>query len=180
MNILEFQKIDSTFNESMFITKVNNIFKKLLTSIMLEKTKEIKHFLSEDLYNSVERKVLDLSGQNRRQMYDELNINNTKITDIEDIGDRYKITVTTEVKYLDYIIDKTNQSILSGDTQNRIKESYTLEFTKLKSARVQGIVRKCQSCGASMDVNSTGICKFCGSTYDQESHDWILTKVEKY
>lgn len=28
-----------------------------------------------------------------------------------------------------------------------------------------------------MDLNNTGVCKFCGSIFEQDDHDWILTKI---
>ena len=43
----------------------------------------------------------------------------------------------------------------------------------------QGIVRKCPTCGASMNINNSGECEYCHSIYNQEDYDWVLTKLEK-
>ena len=36
---------------------------------------------------------------------------------------------------------------------------------------------KCPSCGASIDVNRSGHCEYCGTTFDNENYDWILTSI---
>ena len=45
----ELLKIDSSFNEEMFITKVNNIFIKLMNAIMFKDLDSVKHFLNDEL-----------------------------------------------------------------------------------------------------------------------------------
>ena len=45
----ELLKIDSSFNEEMFITKVNNIFIKLMNAIMFKDLYSVKHFLNDEL-----------------------------------------------------------------------------------------------------------------------------------
>jgi hypothetical protein len=29
-----------------------------------------------------------------------------------------------------------------------------------------------------LSVNTSGVCEYCGSTYNQEDYDWVLTKLE--
>ena len=38
----------------------------------------------------------------------------------------------------------------------------------------------CPNCGHPMDVNKSGYCEFCHSTYNQENYDWVLTNIKTY
>ena len=49
MTLSEYKSVDLTFNESMFLTKVNNVFIKLYTAIMMDELEEVKHFINEDV-----------------------------------------------------------------------------------------------------------------------------------
>ena len=40
-----------------------------------------------------------------------------------------------------------------------------------------GTVNKCPGCGASIDVNASGICPYCGTVYNQEDKNWILSSM---
>ena len=51
--------------------------------------------------------------------------------------------------------------------------------TKKIDAMEQGITRKCPTCRAPLSVNTSGVCEYCGSIYNQEDYDWVLTKLER-
>ncbi len=173
----ELLKIDPTFNEGMFITKVNNIFVMLHSSIMMDNLERVKHFLSEDVYLKYEDILKDLNSRNVRQMYDELNVKNTYIKDIEINDECVIIKVDITSRYMDYLIDKTTGKFISGFNDHRIEKTNHLELTKKRNASNYGIDKKCPGCGANIDVNNSGKCAYCGSIFNTENYDWILTSI---
>ena len=179
MTLAEYKNIDTMFNESMFITKVNNIFVKLYTSIMMDKLNEVDHFISDEVMAYAQGILNNVKSQGCRQMYDELNVKDSQIVNVEVKQDVYEIKVFLQSRYMDYIINLSNGSVISGDDTRRIKVDYNLTFTKKIEAKEQGITRKCPTCRAPLSVNTSGVCEYCGSIYNQEDYDWVLTKLEK-
>jgi len=51
MTLNDFLELDKNFNEASFLTKVDNVFIKLFTAIMLNNLEEVRHFISDDIYN---------------------------------------------------------------------------------------------------------------------------------
>lgn len=178
MSTEEFKKIDNSFNEGMFLTKVNNVFIKLFTAIMTGKLIEIKHFVSDDVYNYALKILNNAKEKDCRQMYDELNVKDSNIRDIEVAEDKYIIKVYLQSRYMDYIINLSNGNLVSGDDSSRIQVNYNLTFSKKMGAKNQGLSRQCPHCGAPIDVNSSGKCAYCDLTYNLEDYDWILDKLE--
>ena len=179
MTLGEYKSIDPTFNESMFLTKVNNIFVKLFTAIMADKLDEVDHFVGDDVFAYAKAKLDNAKNQGCRQMYDELNVKDSQIMNVEVKQDVYEIKVFLQSRYMDYIINLVNGSVISGDDTRRIAVDYNLVFTKRIDAKEQGITRKCPTCRAPLSVNTSGVCEYCGSTYNQEDYDWVLTKLEE-
>ena len=177
MRVSEFTNIDNTFNEAMFLTKVNNIFIKFFTSIMTDKLADVDHFISDDVYNYGENILNKVRSKNYRQMYDELNVKNSRISNIEVTDNEYIIDVYLESRYMDYIIDLNTGNVVSGNDSSRIQVNYNLQFVKKVCVHEQGIARKCPSCGAPMNVNKSGKCDYCGSIYNQEDYDYVLTSI---
>lgn len=178
MTVKEFQEIDSSFEESMFYSKVNLVFIKLMTARMIDKLEEVKHLLSEELYEN-EKKMIQQNKENGiKQMYDELNVKDSEIVDIKVNENVYIIKVCLHSRYMDYIINLSNGNLVSGNDTARIQRDYVLTFEKKKDAKEQGIIRRCPGCGASINVNSSGICEYCGTTYNLEHYDWILSHLE--
>ena len=110
-------------------------------------------------------------------MFDELNVKSTDIINVEITDTKYIITVRLISRYMDYIIDKESSNFKRGNNTSRIEKENILVFEKNRSAKVQGVVRFCPNCGHPMDVNKSGYCEFCHSTYNQENYDWVLTSI---
>jgi len=53
-----------------------------------------------------------------------------------------------------------------------------LTFEKNKNTSTQPEARKCPSCGSNMDVNNSGKCEYCGTIYNLEDYEWILTEMK--
>lgn len=168
------------FNEAMFKTKVDNIFVKLYTCIMKGDLTDVKHFISDDLYNRYMNKINELSSLNRRQMYDEINVKNTRILNRNILEDKEIIEVEIISRYMDYILDLDSGNLISGDDTRRIEKRNILVFEKKINTKDILLVRKCPGCGASIDVNRTGKCEYCDTIFNQEDYDYVLTSLNVY
>ena len=174
----ELIKLDPTFTESSFKTKVDNIFVMLYTSLMTNNMKRVDHFISDNVYEIYNSKLQELNNNNEIEMFDELNVKSTEILDITITSEKYVITVKLISRYMDYVIDKQTRKYKRGNNTSRIEKTNILTFEKKKNSRVQGSVRYCPNCGHPMDVNKSGNCNYCGSTYNQEDYDWVLTNIK--
>ena len=125
----------------------------------------------------ISTKIKKLDKQNLIQMYDELNVKNSRIRSIEVNENNYVIIVDLQARYMDYILDLESGTKVSGNDSSRIEVGYTLKFVKDASATVQGMVRRCPGCGSPMDVNNDGKCSYCGGIYNLEDYDWILVSI---
>ena len=158
------------FNESMFKTKVDNIFVKLYTCIMKEDLSDVAHFISDELLSKLDTKIENLKSQNKRQIYDEINVKNTNIIN-------RKIEEDKISRYMDYIIDKNTGNTIFGDDSRRIEKRNILVFEKRRNAKEIGLVRKCPGCGASLSVNTSGRCAYCDTIFNWEDYDYVLVKL---
>ena len=132
------------------------------------------------MYKQFNDRLTALNNNNERQMYDELNVKSTDIINIDITDEKYIITVRIISRYMDYVVDKKTGKFKRGNNTSRKELENILVFEKLRSANVQGVVRFCPNCGHPMDVNKSGYCEFCHSTYNQENYDYVLTSITTY
>lgn len=166
-------------NNEAFITKVNNIFIKLLTAVMEGNLEDVDHFISDSVYQEYTNYINKLNEKNERQMYDELNAKYTYITSREKTETKEIVTVKLISRYMDYIIDKDTAELISGNDQKRIEVPYELIFEKNLTTKETKIAQKCPGCGANINVNNSGKCPYCGSIFDLENYDYILVSITK-
>ena len=179
MTLNELEIKDQNFNESMFITRVNNIFTKLFNGIMFQDLDDVRHNISDDVYKYALNIINENKDKNLRRMYDELNIKSTNVENIDVNDEYYEIEVIITTRYLKYFISLDNGDYVSGDKDNRVIAKYRLVFKKKKDTIVQNSIRRCSNCGASIDINDSGKCKYCNTYYDTAKYDYILDKIEE-
>ena len=173
----EILKYDADFSESKFITYVNNVFIQIYTALMTIEIENIKHFVTDSLYQMLENKVIDLKSQGLIQMYDELNVASTDILSYQVKDNQMIIQVRILSRYLDYIMDE-NGNYIRGNQESRVSKNNDLTLIKKIDFQKVGTVNKCPGCGASIDVNKTGLCPYCGTTYNQEDKNWIVSSMK--
>lgn len=176
----ELINLDEDFNEAMFKTKTDNVFVKILTSIMLDDLDSVKHFMNDSVYNKYKDYLAKLNANGCRQMYDELNVKSTEIIDAKVTDDKFIITVLITARYMDYLISKNTGDFISGENTRRIERKYNLVFEKDRDTEKQKLSRKCPGCGNNMDINNSGKCNYCGRIYDLDKYDYILTSMNIY
>ena len=138
---------------------------------------DVRHFISEELYNNYINKINELISHNKRQMYDEINVKNTMIINRKILEDKEIIDVEIVSRYMDYIIDINTGDLISGDDTRRIERRNILRFEKKLNTKDFGIVRKCPGCGASINVNNTGKCEYCDTIFNLDDYDYILVSI---
>lgn len=173
----ELLKVDPEFSESMFKTKVDNTFIMLFTSVMMKEMDNVKHMLSEEVFNKYKSYVDELTSRGETQMYDMLNVAETEITGVEITDELIKINVSLLSKAYDYVMDQNGNIIRGQDTSREAKRNY-LTFTKKIDFKNHKDVRKCPGCGASIDANLSGKCEYCDTIYNAEDYDYILSSIE--
>ena len=114
---------------------------------------------------------------NRRQIYDEINVKNTNIIDRNITNDKEFVKVEIISRYMDYVIDLNTGNTIYGDDTRRIEKRNILMFEKKIDAKDTDIIRKCPGCGASMSVNTSGKCEYCGTIFNQEDYDYVLVEL---
>lgn len=179
MSIKEYCEIDSNFDESVFLSKVANMFIKFYSSISTNKLETVKHFVNDSVYNLGINEIKENKSKQMIHMYDMLNVKDSKIISIDETDEKYVIYVSITARYLDYYLDEKSYKRISGDDKNRIEIPYILELCKIKNSKENTLVKRCPTCGASLLINSSGKCEYCGSIYNLEDFDFIITKIDK-
>ena len=169
----EIERLDKTFNKDLFISKVNNIFISMLMAIVTQDIDNVYSSLSEEMRNKIIQKINELKSNNEYQMYDELNVKDTRVVDAKITDDMYYIYVHLTSRYLDYKLD-SNKKFKSGNKEDRVVKDNSLVFRCKRDHKDIGSVANCPFCGASVDYNYSGLCPYCRKQFPKEDYDYVL------
>ena len=169
---------DKDFAEAKFRAKVDNMFIQTYTGVMKQDLSKVEHFLSKEMFEKYSKKVENLKSKNQLQIYDELNVSDTNIINIEELKDRFVIKVSLLTKYFDYILTNDSKKYVSGDRDVRVEKRVRITLSKIKNAKSMEEARKCDGCGANMDLNKTGVCEYCGTVFELKNYDWVIENIQ--
>ena len=173
----EILKYDGTFTEATFLTKADHIYIMILNAIIDKDMNEVKHYLSENVYNYVKSFVDDCINRDVTRIFDEMNVKTSRISDFYVNDNGINIVIDLTSRYMDYFLD-SNGEYLSGINDHRIEKNHRLIFTKKLDAKVLKEARRCPSCGNTLDINASGICPYCKQVIDMSNYDYILTSID--
>lgn len=174
--INEIIKYDKDFTVDKFKTYIDNVFVQITSSVMTKTLDNVKHFMSDNVYKMYFNKINELNEKNFTQIYDELNVKETNIISTKVENETMIIEVELISRYMDYLID-SNGNLVRGDNTCRVEKSNRLIFEKKATVNENKSARTCPGCGSNIDVNANGKCPYCGTIYDLENKDWILTSI---
>ena len=170
MTIRELEKRDSGFNSNIFISKANNMIKKLYNAVTLDELDTVDHFASDEVFNKFKKELEMAKASNRKLTYNQVNIS-TEIKDIEEVDGMFKITCSVRCKYY------KSYGISIEDMDSRTEVYKKAIFCKRIGAE-RGEVARCSGCGMSLNINESGKCPNCGRIYELENYDYYLDYFE--
>lgn len=163
-------------NDLELKSKFSNIFIMLVLGIQTGDLDNVKHFLSDEIYNKYKTMIDEDKRRNEMHCFDEANVKNISIQSRAIEGEYEVVEVFITSRYMNYFINLDTGKTVRGVDNRREENTHTLIFKKRTDA-VKGAVVKCAGCGANLDVNFTGKCEYCGTIHSAEKYDYILTSI---
>jgi len=157
-------------NKEHFISYISNMYIQINRAIVFKELDKINHFVGDELYNKLSEDIEELSRDHKMQHFFDMGVAHVEILKMNKLDDTIQIEVDLISGYGKFV----SSSHLYG---TEIKNS--MVFEKRKDSKKQPAARYCPGCGSNIDVNRSGICEYCGTTYNLEDMDWILVKYER-
>ena len=160
-------------SNAMTITKIKNIYIMLLHAISKENIAIVDHYLDDKLaayYNNI---IENNKKKNIKQVFRQQNI--TNITIIEQ--NEEQITIQCLIRYISYFVNRQTNKYVSGDNKNRISKNVILQFRKNQVP--EKLAYDCPNCGASLNINASGICSHCGHALDERYSQYVLYLIKE-
>lgn len=175
--MIKIKDYDNNFDESLFISKVDNIFIQLIDAIMQRDLSNIKHYLSNEVYNKYNTLIDSYKNDKKIRIFEEMNVKSSAIIDSYIKDNNINIEVVLTSRYIDYFINEEGE-YLSGNNSSRVIKNNYITLSKKLTAKDLGSARRCPSCGNTLNINQSGVCPYCKNTIDMSNYDYIVTSME--
>lgn len=151
------------FNLVQFKNKAENMLKSALKAVDAQDATLLTE-PSEELKKQVESQILTNQSEGVKEVYEQVRIHRTEITNYEKRQGKCIITFQSAVEHIHYKI--RDGKVISGDEQRLTQTKYNTEVMYIqdeKLAKIDNAVgTTCPNCGAPITKLGAMYCEYCG------------------
>ncbi len=180
--LAEIKANDPGFNEEQFLDRSHAAFFLLQTAWQDRNVDEGRAYMSGGLYTSWSAQVAAMVAAHKKNVLENLFVEGKHIVRATHDDNFDMITVRFDARATDSEVDDTTGKKVFGDKSD---ESFTEYWTFQRSAGAKTLVgggvteKKCPNCGAPLEVNQNGACKYCDAAVTSGKFDWVLSKIDQ-
>lgn len=173
---------DPNFNRDEFISLIERAFFLVQEAWCDRKPELSRRVMADGIWNQHRSQIEGYVNSHTHNVMDGLAVGSVTITDAHTDG-RYD-TIKTRIiaTSADYTVDDTSGKVVSGHKDvEPWQEDWTWQRSSSARTPADGgtLTRNCPNCGAPLDVNLSGECKYCKAPVMSGQYDWVLTRIDQ-
>lgn len=179
--LAQLRTADPAFDEGSFLARVERAFAVLQQAWENRDLDTARTFLSPGCYLAWSTQLEQMVAEHRRNVLEGLRVDGVTPVKVSHGRVYDDVTLRIEATCADYEVDETSGRIVFGDrTPQTFVEYWT--FQRSVDARSGGadlLDKRCPNCGAPLQVNQVGECRYCSAAVTSGKFDWVLSRIEQ-
>lgn len=182
--IAEIKAHDPQFNEPDFLSDVNRAFFTIQQAWTERKPELSRQVMHDGIWQQHKFQIDQYLSQQKQNVLENLAIQNTRLVAADSDEAFDTITVRFFASCADYDIDLSNDKhkVVRGDKSiSDWCEDWIFQRSSKATTKPNGgtMSKKCPNCGAPLDLDLAGVCKYCRAPVMSGEFDWVLTRIEQ-
>jgi predicted lipid-binding transport protein (Tim44 family) len=171
---------EAGFSWDAFLERVHDAYAELNAGWSERNLGRARPYVSDAFYRSQLYWVAAYQHAKLRNVMEEARIEKVELADVA--SDRWydAITIRIFAEGLDYTIREGTDEVVSGRRSK--PRRYSEYWTFVRSARAKPSSREktqCPDCGAPVEIEMTGQCRYCRAHVTSGEFDWVLSRIEQ-
>ena len=175
---------DPGFNEADFLSDTNRAFFTIQQAWTERRPDISRQVMHDGVWQQHKFQIDSYLSQQKQNVLENLAIQNTRIVSCHTDESFDTIMVRFFASCADYDIDLSNDKhkVIRGDKAiSDWAEDWVFQRKSSAVTKPNGgtMAKKCPNCGAPLDLDLAGICKYCRAPVMSGEFDWVLTRIEQ-
>ena len=172
---------DPTFDSEAFRGRAQQAFFALQQAWQDRDLHASRAFMSPGLYLGWSSQVQQLIELHKKNVLEGLKVDGVDVVKVVH-GEAFDdVTVRVAATCADYEVDERNGKVIFGSkTPSQFVEYWTFQRSVGTQTTGRSILdRVCPNCGAPLEINQVGECRYCNAAVTSGRFDWVLSRIEQ-
>jgi predicted lipid-binding transport protein (Tim44 family) len=174
---------DPGFDEARFVADAERAFFTVQEAWTELKPEMSRRVMADGIWQQHRVQIEDYVGNHKRNVLEGLAVANASIVGARSDDSFDTITLRIRAGCADYDVDVSrNDKIVRGSKDfTEWTEDWQFQRSAGATTKVDGgtMAARCPNCGAPLDVDLQGTCKYCHQAVMSGRYDWVLTRIEQ-
>jgi predicted lipid-binding transport protein (Tim44 family) len=171
---------DPAFNEEAFLESVQRAFFVVEEAWTERKPDLSRQVMADGLWQQHKVQIEQYVNGHKRNVLEDLAVGDLSILSAHSDATYDTITVRVLAACADYDVDDTSGKVVRGNRRvGQWQEDWTFQRSSKATTKPGGgtLSAKCPNCGAPLDVDLQGVCKYCHAPIMSGEYDWVLARI---
>ena len=178
----DYLRLDPNFDEVQFREKLANWYVQLQNAWQKKDISSLRPYLTDDFYAQMEMQLQSDIEAHRTNIIDRIAVLSVQLKGYKQENGEDKIIAYLNTRIIDYTIDDNTGHVLYGN--KNVEKFMTYEWLLTRTSgqltgeqeAMQSVV--CPHCGATLNINKTAKCDYCGSIITVEEHGFVISSIK--
>ena len=172
---------DPNFDPQVFRGRVQQAFIALQQAWQDRDLHASRPFMSPGLYLGWSSQVQQLIDLHKKNVLDGLHVDAVDVVKVVHGQAFDDVSVRIAATCADYEVDERNGKVIFGSkTPSQFVEYWTFQRSVATQTTDRSILDKvCPNCGAPLEINQVGECRYCNAAVTSGRFDWVLSRIEQ-
>ncbi|HEV2369555.1 MAG TPA: TIM44-like domain-containing protein [Acidimicrobiales bacterium] len=172
---------DPAFDESAFLASAERSFFLVQKAWTEQKPELSRQVMADGVWQQHKSQIESQEASGTRNILDGLAVGSANVIAAASDQSYDTITVRFLAASADYYVNQSGR-VVRGDRQIRQwREDWIFQRSSDATTKTGGgtLDSKCPNCGAPLDLDLGGVCKYCHAPVMSGRYDWVLSRIEQ-
>jgi predicted lipid-binding transport protein (Tim44 family) len=173
---------DPGFEDDKFITDAQRSFFTVQQAWTELKPEMSRRVMADNIWQQHKVQIESYKEQHKRNVLEGLAIANANIIKAESEGGYDTIVLRLHAGCADYDVDTESNKVVRGNHDfTQWTEDWCFQRSSEATTKQGGgtMQQRCPNCGAPLDLDLAGVCKYCHEAVMSGKYDWVLTRIDQ-
>ena len=180
-SVSDFTAKDENFSESGLCEKLTKIYPELQAGWQAKDISGLRPYMTDAFFAQMDRQLNNYRRFGQTNIVTDIDVRNVQLKGWYESGGNDVMVAELTASIKDYTINDETGEVIKGSKSATKLMRYEWSIVRPTGTKTTGSTTHleiCPNCGAALEINNAGRCKYCDSIIEAQGSDWAINAIK--